>query len=138
MSKKMTKFLAGLTLLAILVLPLVAEAQNLEDRVLGSGGLGGTNLTELGGTVTGPGAIAKIVGDVIKVFLGVLGVIFVVLIIYAGFLWMTDLGDAKKAQKAKDLIKNAVIGIIIIFVSYGLTDFIIRQIIIAARGSGST
>jgi len=128
MSKKMTRFLTGLALVIILVLPLVAGAQNLEDMVLGAGGLQGTQLQDLGGNATNS-SIALLVGNIVKIFLGVLGVIFVILIIYAGFLWMTDLGDAKKAQKAKDLIKNAVIGIIIIFVSYGLTNFIISQLI---------
>jgi len=73
------------------------------------------------------------VGIVINALLGLLGALFIILIIYAGFLWMTDLGDGKQAQKAKDLIKNSIIGLIIVFASYGLTYFILNNLIKAVK-----
>lgn len=68
------------------------------------------------------------IGEIIRIFLGFLGVLAVVLIIYAGFLWMTAGGDSGKVDKAKDYIKNAVIGIVIILAAYIITSFVIEQI----------
>jgi ABC-type multidrug transport system permease subunit len=46
-------------------------------------------------------------------FLGVLGLIFIILIIVAGFNFMTAGGDEQKVTKAKDSIRRAIIGLII-------------------------
>ncbi|NCN07786.1 hypothetical protein GW933_03820 [Candidatus Falkowbacteria bacterium] len=68
------------------------------------------------------------IGEVIQIFLGFLGILAVVLIIYAGFLWMTAGGDSGKVDKAKDYIKNAVIGIVIILAAYIITSFVLEQV----------
>ena len=60
--------------------------------------------------------------------LGLLGIIAVVLIIYAGFLWMTARGESAQVDKAKDILKNALIGLIIITMAYGITAFVLNAI----------
>jgi len=67
-----------------------------------------------------PPKIGKIVGAV----LAFVGIIFFVLIIYGGFMWMTAGGDEQKVTKAKDLITQAVIGLIIVLAAYAITAFI--------------
>lgn len=79
-----------------------------------------------GNTSFGGADIITIVGNVIKVILGLLGIIFLVIVIYSGFLWMTAGGDAKQVERAKKLLINAVIGIVIILFSYAITSFIIN------------
>ena len=63
---------------------------------------------------------ATIVGAVVKVFLGLLGIIFLILIIYAGYNWMTAGGDEPKVKKATDTIKRAIIGLIIVVGAYAI------------------
>lgn len=70
-------------------------------------------------------AIAEITGDAIGVVLSLLGIIFMILIIYSGFLWMTARGNEENAQKAKAIMFNAVIGVAIIFTAYAITSLLI-------------
>ncbi|MFH1712133.1 MAG: MMCAP2_0565 family pilin-like conjugal transfer protein [Patescibacteria group bacterium] len=72
--------------------------------------------------------LPEIIGGILKVFLGTLGVIFLVIVIYAGFLWMTAGGDDEKVAKAKKLIINGVIGLIIILSAYAITTFIVNAL----------
>ena len=51
-----------------------------------------------------------IIARIINIALLFLGVIAVGLIIYAGFLWMTSGGNEDKIDKAKNTLKNAIIG----------------------------
>ncbi len=74
-------------------------------------------------------SIPVLVGSYIKAAIGLLGIILVVLIIYAGFLWMTAQGDTEKVKKAKGILSNAIVGLILIFASYAITGFVIDKII---------
>ncbi len=78
-----------------------------------------------------------IVGRIINIALGFLGVIAVGLIIYAGFLWMSSGGDEEKLTKAKSLLKNAVIGLVIVLSSWAIATFIISRLSGATNGSSS-
>jgi len=69
-----------------------------------------------------------IIAHTIKTLLGVLGVIFMVLIVWAGLQWMTAGGNEERIKKAKSLITNAVIGLIIVMAAYALTYFVISQL----------
>lgn len=76
----------------------------------------------------------ELAGRVINIALGFLGVIAVGLIIYAGFLWMTSNGDEEKVGQAKNLLKNAAIGLVIILAAWGIAVFILNKL----GGSGGT
>ncbi|MDD4332597.1 MAG: hypothetical protein PHT51_00610 [Patescibacteria group bacterium] len=77
---------------------------------------------------TGQKDLSILVGNVIKIFLSLLGVFFVVLTIYAGFLWMTARGDAEQVKKAQTLVTNAIIGLIIVVSAYAITYFVTYSI----------
>ncbi|MGE5425504.1 MAG: hypothetical protein ACM3PZ_00205 [Bacillota bacterium] len=64
------------------------------------------------------------VGSIIGIVLSFVGVIFLVLIIYAGLNWMTASGNADKVGKSKDMMINAVIGLIIVLAAYAITAFV--------------
>jgi len=72
-----------------------------------------------------PGIIALI----INVVLGLLGVIFLVLTVYAGFLWMTAREDKAVVENAQKILKNAVIGLIITLAAYAISNFVITNIV---------
>ena len=77
---------------------------------------------------TGQTDIANIIGSLIGQVMGFVGVIFLVLMIYGGFLWMTAGGNEEQIKKAKSLITGAVIGIIIIFSAYAITSFVVSSV----------
>lgn len=77
-----------------------------------------------------------IIARIISIILTFLGVLALVLIIYAGFLWMTSGGEEDKVSRAKSVLKNAIIGLLIIFSSWALTNFIINRLGLASVGPG--
>ena len=76
----------------------------------------------------GDASIEVIVGTIIQVFLGLLGLIALILILYGGFVWMTSAGNEEKISKAKKIIVSATIGLIIIFSSYAIVSFVLKTI----------
>jgi hypothetical protein len=67
---------------------------------------------------------AVIVANIITAILGIVGVIFVILFIYGGFIWLTSAGNEEKIGKAKKILSYAVIGVIIVAGAYAITTFI--------------
>ena len=82
-----------------------------------------------GGGVPTDRQLQDIIVLVINSVLGLLGVIFLVLIIYAGFLWMTAGGNEDQVGKAKGLLINAIIGVIIIVAAYAISYFVLHALI---------
>lgn len=71
--------------------------------------------------------LATLVGRLINVALGVLGILLVILMVIGGIIWMTSRGQAEQIQKAKDLLFNAALGLIIVILAYALTTFIVSR-----------
>ena|SRR3989338_8993459 len=72
--------------------------------------------------------LMEVIGVVIGIGLGLIGVVFLVLMIYAGYNWMTAQGEEEKVNKAKDTIARAVIGIIIVVGSYAIWRFVFSRL----------
>lgn len=79
--------------------------------------------------VTAPdlGATVQIMTKAINYFNGFIGLITVILIIYAGFLVLTGGGDDEKLKKAKSIIVYALIGIFLLVASYALFNFFVLK-----------
>lgn len=92
------------------------------------------------GTIVGWGTqdLRVTIMIIIQVLLGFLGVIAVLIILYAGWRWMTSGGDPQKIQDAKRTLMNAVLGLLIIFSAFALVAFIIRMLSGAAGPQGGT
>lgn len=73
--------------------------------------------------------LATKTGQIIGIILSFVGVVFLILMIYAGILWMTARGNEQQVSKAKDLLINATIGMIIVFSAYALTTFLGAQLL---------
>ena len=67
---------------------------------------------------------ATMLGSVVGALLSFVGVLFFLLMIYGGFLWMTARGNEQQVEKAKNLIISAVVGLVIIFAAYAITALI--------------
>lgn len=65
----------------------------------------------------------------IRMILGFLALVFLILILYAGFKWMTSAGNTETIDKAKKIISAALIGLVIIFLSYAITAFIFAVVL---------
>lgn len=68
------------------------------------------------------------IGGIINIVLSFLGIIFFVLIVYAGIVWMTSGGNEQKIAQAKETIVSATIGLAIVMISYGLSVFIMTKL----------
>lgn len=75
--------------------------------------------------------IEIVIANLIQIVLGFVGVIFITLIIYAGFKWMVGGrdGNEKAIEEAKTLIRNAVIGLIVIVSAYSITFYLATYVL---------
>lgn len=117
-------FLAAVGLLSILFCTLAfvpVKAQSLLDSQVGmddvSRSYGGANKNDVKD-------IRATTASIINVVIMLLGSIFVILIIVAGFLYMTSAGNEKQIEKSISYIKAGVIGLIIILAAWSITRFV--------------
>lgn len=73
--------------------------------------------------------IYQFIGKFINLFLSFLGVLFMAIIIYAGFTWMFAKGNQAEVEKAHEWLKNSFIGLCIIAAAYLLTNFVVFNIL---------
>jgi len=107
--------------------PVLADSYGLNETV-GQGNLSSAFNKDQVDTRKPGGFLAYKSGQLIGSLLSFIGVVFMVLIIAAGFKWMTSGGNQTKVDKAKDLLIAAVIGLVIVLSAYAITAFIGREI----------
>ncbi|MCK5060945.1 hypothetical protein KAR28_00175 [Candidatus Parcubacteria bacterium] len=77
---------------------------------------------------TGPGTVARdlpaAIGQIVGAILAFVGVLFLGLMIYGGFIWMMARGNESEVEKAKELIKSAVVGLVVILAAYAITSYV--------------
>ena len=111
-------------LILILIFPYFVFGEEPKVPTMGGG------LKELGGAsgyevnAVGPTTVSAIAGTAVSAFLSILAVIFIVLMLYGGYLWMMARGSEEQVTKAKELIQAAIIGLIIIVAAYAISFFI--------------
>lgn len=67
--------------------------------------------------------IVNTVISVVDFILGISGSIALVMFVYGGFLWVSSGGSEERVRAGKEAVRNAVVGLIIIFVSYTLITY---------------
>ena len=130
--KKFTSFiLLALTIVPMFAIALTANAGSADNMLWGgfetnmqvASGLGNTD----------PRTIA---GSVVNIFLGFLGVIAVLIILYGGFKWMTAGGDEGPIGEAKQMISAGVVGLVVILAAFGIAQFVINALYNATGATG--
>ncbi len=66
--------------------------------------------------------------DIINQMIGVLGILSVVIILIAGFMWMMAGGDDEKVAGAKKTLVSGLIGLIIVVTSFSIADFVLGSL----------
>ena len=116
----MKKQLLSLAIMLGVLMPAVAFGQSAD--------FGTDYLTGIG---LGSQDIRVTVVNLIRVALGILGVVVMVIIIAGGFRWMTAGGNDDSIAQAKKIISAGIVGLIIIVVAYALTTWVFNSILSA-------
>ena len=78
---------------------------------------------------TAPQSIGDFIGDkLITPAMGISGAVFFALFVYGGFMWMTARGNTQQAEKAKTILTNTIIGLVIVLTAYAITRFIFTSL----------
>lgn len=116
--KKYLILVFPLLVLGVLALPQTIAAQGIDEHMTIFEDIDEVPKTDL----------MDVIGNVIQWVLGFLGLIATIFIIVGGFQWMTSAGDEEKIAKAKKLMTNGIIGLVIVLLAYILANFIIGAI----------
>ncbi|MEK7202957.1 MAG: hypothetical protein AAB653_01450 [Patescibacteria group bacterium] len=68
--------------------------------------------------------VPEIIGTIVGAGLAFLGIVFLILMIYGGWIWMFAQGNEKEVEKAKGLITSAIIGLLIVLGAYAITAYV--------------
>ena len=85
----------------------------------------GLNVIEAG---KGESTVLNIIGGLTNTLLSIVGIIFFGLMLWAGVRWMSSHGNEEIVNEAKNTIRTAVIGILIVFSSFIVTNFVLNQL----------
>ncbi|KKQ60160.1 MAG: hypothetical protein US81_C0029G0010 [Parcubacteria group bacterium GW2011_GWE2_38_18] len=69
-----------------------------------------------------------IIALLIRVALGFLGILVLVIIMLAGFKWMTAGGDEERLSDARKTFFSAIVGLIMILAAFAIAEFAIQAI----------
>lgn len=115
----MKKIIILASLCAFLLIPVAASAQL-------------TNAGKLLGQVANPTGLqsdlSATVSMIIKTALYLVSSIFLILTIYAGYLWMTAAGSEEHIKKAKGIIMTSIIGLVITLSAYAIASFVTNRL----------
>jgi hypothetical protein len=116
----MKKLILASSLVMLLALPAVTMAQ-------------GNWLNWMGNTIENtpikPEAdLVGIIFRAIQYILAFLGVVAVVVILIGGFMWMTAGGNDEKVGKAKKILIQGLIGLVIVLLAFAIATFVIQRL----------
>ena len=131
-----TKLILSLTtalVIAVLFLPTLVYAtdglQAVKDGITKSGNTGGITMNDA--------PLPVIIGRAINYLFGILGVVFLTVVLVGGYLWMTTSGNEEKVGKAKMFVINGINGMLVIFLAYALVYTILSALRMAITGASS-
>ena len=71
---------------------------------------------------------ALVIGRAIEILISILGVIFLIIVVYGGITWMTAQGEAKTVTKGKDMIIEGAVGMVICLGAYTLSYYVVQKL----------
>lgn len=100
-----------------------AYGAGLWDKQEGMGADSGS-IGDAFGAGSQPKDIRVVTARLIKAFLGVMAIIMIIIIVFAGYKYMTAGGNQEKTSEAMKSIMHAAIGLLIIVSAFAITVFI--------------
>ncbi len=76
---------------------------------------------------------AEIVGSVLARVVGLLGVVFLILILYAAYGVLTAGGNSEDVRKSLAIIKWSIVGAIVVFGAYAISSYVVNNMKEATR-----
>lgn len=113
---------------------LTTDRSPVPEEATGGGTISGTSAdleNPLGSNSTN---LPGLIGRAIKVVLGVIGAVALLMFVFAGILWITSAGKDKQVEQAQGILKNATIGLLLIFFSYTIINAFLN---LFSPGTGS-
>jgi hypothetical protein len=108
----------SLIMMVLVVLPQISLAEGNLDTAL-------TGLQKAGTKAVGEDTVkvplSAVIGQVIATALSLVGMIFLVLTVYGGYLWMTARGEEEQVTKAQKIIIETMIGLVVVLSAYAIT-----------------
>lgn len=92
------------------------------------------NRLDTNGLIWWPGASLESViqgkgADLVNIFVGFSVLVAVILIVVAGYLFITSAGDPEKVEKAQKTITAAIVGMIIVFLARVIVGFVLEDVL---------
>lgn len=85
------------------------------------------SIEDIGASVgLGTADLKTTVINIVSWALGVLALVAVVFIIVGGFQWLTSAGNEERVELAKKTISSAVIGMVLVLMSWAIVTFIVN------------
>lgn len=78
--------------------------------------------------VSGENALQVVVANLINIAFMAAGIVAVIYLIIGGFRYVTSSGNAEQTEAAKMTIMNAIIGLIVIFISFLIVNYILGAV----------
>jgi hypothetical protein len=79
-------------------------------------------------TVGGASNLPELAAVIVNVALSLIGILFFILMLYAGITWMKAMGNTDEVTKAKEMITQAIIGLVIIMAAYAISNFVFTSL----------
>lgn len=103
------------------------------DNTGGNSGSGDNTCTSLSNPLCPAGSpncvnAQSLIGRIITAIMGVVGSIALLMFVYGGLTWMTSSGSQEKVKKGRDIILWSSVGLVVVFMAYALTKFVITTI----------
>lgn len=89
-------------------------------------------------SIAGENTLPAVIGKLVAYGLSAIGLVFFFLVIYAGFLWMTAMGNTEKTESAKHILEAAIIGLVIVLGAYAITSFVFTGLTTGSTASTTT
>lgn len=132
---KIFKLFIFIILINCFTLNVLADSPNLSNAFLGDDSPLNKIADGAGYNQASDGSFDSILATIIQTALSLLGVFFMLLMVYGGFLWMNDRGNSDYVEKAKKLITAAFIGMIIVLLSYAISVYVFKALSEKTLGS---
>ncbi len=94
-------------------------AENALERLTAIRGTAGFSETDL----------PTIAANIIAALLSIIGLVLLALIVYGGFIWFKARGNEKEVERAKNIMTDAIIGLVIVMVAYALSKFVVCSVL---------